>query len=72
MFHKKATHFIEQHVKTFNPKMKSGTQRPKEQNKPFFLYLSFRAPHKPHSHNISFTGDERDRMPYATMGKPGK
>jgi len=72
MFHKKATQFIEQHVNQFNPRLKMGAKREKLKNKPFFLYLSFRAPHKPYSHNVSFTGDDIDRMPYATLGKPGK
>ena len=70
-FKTNAINFLEEHVTTFNPKMEKNAVRTADQNKPFFMYLSFRAPHAPYSHNM--TDDEiRDFLPYSIIGKPGE
>ena len=45
-FHSKAIKFIEEHVWAHNPKKTTGKRRSADENQPFFMYLSFRAPHK--------------------------
>ena len=45
-FHSKAMKFIEEHVWEQNPKIVHGKKRSADENRPFFMYLSFRAPHK--------------------------
>ena len=70
-FKTNAINFLEEHVTTFNPKMEKNAVRTADQNKPFFMYLSLRAPHRPYSHNL--TDDEiRDFLPYSILGKPGE
>ena len=40
-------------------------------NKPFFMYLAFRAPHAPYSHNMTL--DEiQNSLPHSIIGKPGE
>ena len=40
-----------------------------DENLPFFMYLSFRAPHRPFSHNKTFEEPD-DHLPYRSLGKP--
>jgi arylsulfatase A-like enzyme len=70
-FHKIAIDYLTEHVKAANPITPKGEN--KDKNQPFFMYLSFRAPHRPSSHNLTF--DENDPMefyPHASIGKPGE
>ena len=65
-----AIDYISEHVSTFNPVIQSGDTKTPEQNKPFFMYLSYRAPHRPNSHD--FVYDEtnpNEMMPYMEFGK---
>ena len=51
--------------------MESKAPREAGQNKPFFMYLAFRAPHAPYSHNLTDT-EIQDFLPWAITGKPGE
>ena len=65
-----AIEYISEHVSTSNPVTQSGNTKTPEQNKPFFMYLSYRAPHRPNSHD--FVYDEtnpNEMMPYLEFGK---
>ena len=67
--HHHAIKFIKKHVETSNPVKLEGETRLATENKPFFMYLAFRAPHAPHSHNL--TAEElADFLPYSILGKP--
>ena len=70
-FKTNAINFIEEHVTTFNPKMAEKSVRSADKNKPFFMYLAFRAPHAPYSHNMT-DSEIRDFLPYSIIGKPGE
>ena len=66
-----ANQYIEDHVNWSNPKKPAGTSKSGDENKPFFMYLSFRAPHRPFSHNKTFDpNDPEDHLPYRSLGKP--
>ena len=70
-FHKVAIDYLTEHVEGANPITPDGEI--KKKNQPFFMYLSFRAPHRPSSHNLTF--DENNPMefyPHASIGKPGE
>ena len=69
LFHENAISFIDDHVKTKNPKKSPNEVRSNAENQPFFMYLAFRAPHAPHSHDLT---DEEiaDFLPYSILGKP--
>ena len=41
-----AIEYISEHVSTFNPVIQSGDTKTPEQNRPFLMYLSYRAPHR--------------------------
>jgi len=69
--HEWAIKYITEHVEDRNPINPSGEVRTAEENQPFFMYLSFRAPHAPYSHNL--TDEEiREFLPYNVFGKPGE
>ena len=64
---------ITKHVEKSNPIMQNGAKRNKNQNRPFFMYLSWRAPHRPMSHDWEFDPKKPwDHMPYVAQGKPGE
>ena len=64
---------ITKHVEKSNPIMQNGAKRNKNQNRPFFMYLSWRAPHRPMSHDWEFDQKKPwDHMPYVAQGKPGE
>ena len=64
---------ITKHVQKSNPIMANGAKRNKNQNRPFFMYLSWRAPHRPMSHDWEFDQKKPwDHMPYVAQGKPGE
>ena len=67
-----AVKFIKEHVEEWNPKeILAGEERKAEKNKPFFMYLAFRAPHAPYSHNMTL--DEiQNSLPHSIIGKPGE
>ena len=67
-----AVKFIKEHVEEWNPKeITAGEERKAEKNKPFFMYLAFRAPHAPYSHNMTL--DEiQNSLPHSIIGKPGE
>ena len=44
--------------------MAEGSRRAAGKNRPFFMYLSFRAPHRPMSHDWEFDPKENDRIFY--------
>ena len=71
-FHKHhAVQYIKEHVDKWNPVKPKDAERPASENKPFFMYLAFRAPHAPYSHNLTF--DEiQQSLPHAIIGKPGE
>jgi len=64
-FKETAQDYISDHVKWHNPIKQNGKSREANQNVPFFMYLSFRAPHRPFSHNKTFDPeDPEDHLPY--------
>ena len=68
-----AIDYITEHVETNNPIRDDGESRSDNENQPFFLYLSFRAPHRPYSHDYDFDPeDPMAHMPYTALGKPGE
>ena len=70
-FKETAQEYLTQHVNWHNPIKPTGTARTAEENVPFFMYLSFRAPHRPFSHNKTFDEDNpEDHLPYRSLGKP--
>ena len=70
-FHSVAIDYITEHVESENPITTKGEE--KSGNKPFFLYLSFRAPHRPNSHNLTFdASNPTEHLPHASIGKPGE
>lgn len=82
-FSETAQQYIREHVQTYNPKMANGNTRDafvdektdlqESTNQPFFMYLSFRAPHRPYSHEYVYNPEDPDElMPYTTLGKPGE
>ena len=72
-FRDKAIGMITNHVKSKNPKMTDGDDRTDQQNQPFFMYLSWRAPHRPMSHDWEFDpNDPHDHMPYVSFSKAGE
>ena len=71
LHHHHATKFITDHVQTSNPIKLDGEERVAGENKPFFMYLPFRAPHAPHSHNMT-AEQVADFFPYAIGGKPSE
>jgi len=47
--------------------------RPPSKNRPFYMYLSFRAPHRPNSHSLDIDPENPDEhMPYLSLGKPAE
>ena len=53
--------------------MQNGAKRNKNQNRPFFMYLSWRAPHRPMSHDWEYDPKNPwEHMPYVAQGKPGE
>ena len=72
-FHETAIDYIEQHVTERNPKMMKNKKRTEKQNQPFFMYLAFRGPHMPYSHEYTFNPKRPyEHMPYASFGKSGE
>merc|ERR1719454_580220 len=62
---------INDHVQKSNPITAVGEE--KSGNRPFFMYLSWRAPHRPMSHDWKFNEtDPTEHMPYVAFGKPGE
>ena len=57
-FHQTAIDYITEHVEANNPIKAKGEDRSDTENQPFFLYLSFRAPHRPYSHGYEFDEGE--------------
>ena len=72
-FRDKAIDYITEHVNTSNPIRPEGETRIGSHNRPFFMYLSWRAPHRPMSHDWEFNPAEPfEHMPYVSNGKPGE
>ena len=72
-FHQTAIDYITEHVENNNPQKADGQERSETENQPFFLYLSFRAPHRPYSHGWAYDeSDPHEHMPYVSLGKPGE
>ena len=72
-FRDKAIGMITSHVQKSNPIMSDGDERSNQQNQPFFMYLSWRAPHRPMSHDWEFDPkDPHDHMPYVSFSKAGE
>ena len=70
-FHSVAIDYLTEHVEESNPITTDGDA--KTDNKPFFLYLSFRAPHRPYSHNLTYDPENpTEHLPHASIGKPGE
>ena len=68
-----AIDYMGEHVNEHNPIKEATEARSTTENQPFFLYLSFRAPHRPYSHEYDFDPEEPDaHMPYTALGKPGE
>ena len=65
-----AIDYISEHVSTFKPVIQSGDTKTHEQNKPFFMYLSYRAPHRPNSHDFLYDEtNPNEMMSYMEFGK---
>jgi len=62
---------IKEHVENHNPISPAGAVRTPEENKPFFMYIGFRAPHTPYSHNLT-DAEINEFLPYSIYGKPGE
>ena len=72
-FKTKAIEYIEEHVNKANPILEDGEERAEGKNRPFFMYLSFRAPHRPMSHDWDFDPENpHEHMPYVSFSKPGE
>ena len=70
-FRNAAIGMINAHVAESNPDLNPG--QVKNSNRPFFMYLSWRAPHRPMSHDWDFDpANPQEHMPYVAFGKPGK
>lgn len=70
-FHQKAIDYVTDHVNDKNPVKAEGENL--ETNQPFYLYLSFRAPHRPSSHNLTYDeNNPTEHLPHASIGKPGE
>ena len=71
LHHVNAIKYITEHVTESNPIKAEGQERTADQNKPFFMYLAFRAPHAPYSHNLT-AEETANFLPYNILGKPGE
>ena len=70
-FHSTAIKYLKEHESDKNSIAKAGQK--KKNNQPFFMYLSFRAPHRPSSHNLTFDPENpTEFMPHMAFGKPGE
>ena len=69
LHHHNAIKLITEHVQESNPN--ELTERTGDQNQPFFMYLAFRAPHAPYSHNLT-AEETANFLPYNMLGKPGE
>ena len=72
-FRDQSIKMIKEHVRDHNPIISNGDPKQAGKNQPFFMYLSWRAPHRPMSHDWDFDpNNPTEHMPYVAFGKPGE